>query len=43
MASNIKVRLILELPAAQVSQCEICHTRKMSQHSVGEVYKIAIS
>ena len=41
MASKIKVKLILELRAAQVSQREICRTRKMSQHSVGEVYKIA--
>lgn len=41
MANKIKVKLILELRAAQVSQREICRTRKMSQHSVGEVYKIA--
>ena len=41
MAKRIKVKLILELRAAQMSQREICKTRKMSQHSVGDVYKIA--
>lgn len=41
MASKIKGRLILELRLVQLSQCEICHTRKMSQHSAGKVYKIA--
>lgn len=41
MARKIKVKLILELRAAQMSQREICRTRKMSQHSVGEVWKIA--
>lgn len=41
MANKIKVKLILELRAAQISQREISRTRKMSQHSVGEVYKIA--
>jgi len=41
MACKIKVKLILELRAAQMSQCEISRTRKMSQHSVGDVYRIA--
>jgi transposase len=41
MAKKIKVKLILELRAAQMSQREICRTRKMSQHSVGDVCKIA--
>lgn len=41
MAKKIKVKLILELQAAQMSQREICRTRKMSQHSVGDVFKIA--
>jgi len=41
MAKKIKVKLILELRAVQMSQREICRTRKMSQHSVGDVCKIA--
>lgn len=41
MANKIKVKLILELRASQMSQREICKTRKMSTHSVGDVYKIA--
>src|SRR5690554_5992093 len=41
MAPKIKVKLILELRAAQLSQREICRTRKMSQHSVGDVCRIA--
>lgn len=41
MAKKIKVKLILELQAAQMSQREICRTRKMSQHSVGDVWRIA--
>lgn len=41
MAKKIKVKLILELRASQISQREICRTRKISPHSVGEVYKIA--
>lgn len=39
MANKIKVKLILELLAAQISQREICRTRKMSQHSVGDVVR----
>lgn len=39
MAVKIKVKLILEVRAAQLSQREICRTRKMSQHSVGDVCK----
>jgi transposase len=41
MANKIKVKLILELRAAQMSQREICRTRHMSQHSVSDVFKIA--
>lgn len=41
MAQKIKVKLVLELRAAQLSQREICRTRKMSQHSVGDVCRIA--
>ena len=41
MAKKIKVKLILELRATQISQREICRTRKISQHSVIDVYKIA--
>lgn len=41
MAKKIKVKLILELRAAQMSQREICRTRKISQHSVGDVCRIA--
>ena len=41
MANKIKVKLILELRAAQISQREICRTRKMSQHSVSDVCRIA--
>lgn len=41
MAKKIKVKLILELRAAQMSQREICRTRKISQHSVGDVYRVA--
>ena len=41
MAKKIKVKLILELRATQMSQREICRTRKISQHSVSDVYKIA--
>lgn len=41
MAKKIKVKLILELREAQMSQREICRTRKMSQHSVGDVCRIA--
>ena len=41
MANKIKVKLILELLAAQMSQREISRTRKMSQHSVGDVCRIA--
>ena len=41
MAKKIKVKLILELRAAQMSQRESCRTRKMSQHSVGDVCRIA--
>jgi hypothetical protein len=32
MAIKIKVKLILELRAAQISQREICRTRKISHH-----------
>jgi transposase len=41
MAQKIKVKLILELRTAQLSQREISRTRKMSQHSVGDVFRIA--
>lgn len=41
MASKIKVKLILELRANHMSQREISRTRKMSQHSIGDVYQIA--
>lgn len=41
MAKKIKVKLILELRAAQMSQRQIYKTRRMSQHSVSDVYKIA--
>ncbi|NLB81765.1 MAG: IS21 family transposase [Clostridiaceae bacterium] len=41
MAKKIKVKLILELRATQISQREICRTRKISQHSIIDVYKIA--
>lgn len=41
MANKIKVKLILELRAAQMSQREICRTRHISQHSVSDVFKIA--
>ena len=41
MARKIKVKLILELRAAQISQREICRTRKISHHSVIDVYRIA--
>ena len=41
MANKIKVKLILELRASSMSQREICRTRQMSQHSVGDVCKIA--
>ena len=41
MAKKIKVKLILELREAQMSQREICRTRKMSQHSVGDVCRLA--
>jgi hypothetical protein len=41
MAQKIKVKLVLELRSAQLSQREICRTRKMSQHSVGDVCRIA--
>ena len=41
MAKKIKVKLILELRATQISQREICRTRKVAQHSVIDVYKIA--
>ena len=41
MVSKIKVKLILELRAAQMSQREICRTRHISQHSVIDVFKIA--
>lgn len=41
MAKKIKVKLILELQATQMSQREISRTRKMSQHSVSDVFKIA--
>ena len=41
MAIKIKVKLILELRAAQISQREICRTRKISHHSVIDVYRIA--
>lgn len=41
MANKIKVKLILELRAAHMSQREICRTRHISQHSVNDVFKIA--
>lgn len=41
MAKKIKVKIILELRVAQLSQREICRTRKMSQHSVGDVCRMA--
>jgi len=41
MANKIKVKLILELRSAQMSQREICRTRHISQHSVSDVFKIA--
>lgn len=41
MAKKIKVKLILELLAANMSQREICRSRKISSHSVRDVYKIA--
>lgn len=41
MANKIKVKLVLELRAAQMSQREICCTRHISQHSVSDVFKIA--
>ncbi|MDO9517418.1 MAG: IS21 family transposase [Methanosarcinaceae archaeon] len=41
MAKKIKVKLILELRANQMSQREISKTRKMSQHSVGDVFKLS--
>ncbi|MFD2115831.1 hypothetical protein ACFSTH_11875 [Paenibacillus yanchengensis] len=41
MAKKIKVKLVLELRAAQLSQREICRSRKMSQHSVGDVCRRA--
>ena len=41
MANKIKVKLILELRAAHMSQREICRTRHMSQHSVSNVFNIA--
>lgn len=41
MANKIKVKLILELRAAQMSQREICRTRHISQHSVSDVFRIA--
>lgn len=36
IAKKIKVKQIFELRAAQMSQREICRTRKMPQHSVGD-------
>jgi transposase len=41
MAKKIKVKLILELRDANMSQREICRSRKMSQHSVSDVFKLA--
>ena len=41
MANKIKVKVILELRAAQMSQREICRTRHISQHSVTDVFRIA--
>ncbi|MBS7528851.1 IS21 family transposase [Fusibacter paucivorans] len=41
MANKIKVKLILELRALKISQREIARTRQMSQHSVGDVCKLA--
>ncbi len=41
MAKKIKVKLILELRAANMSQREICWSRKMSSHSVSDVCKLA--
>lgn len=41
MANKIKVKLILELRAAQMSQREICRTRHISQHSVSDVFKVS--
>lgn len=41
MAKKIKVKLILELRAANMSQREICRSIKISSHSVSDVCKIA--
>jgi len=41
MANKIKVKLIMELRAAGMSQREISRARHMSQHSVGDVCRIA--
>jgi len=41
MANKIKVKLILELRASQMSQREISRTRNISSHSVIDVYRIA--
>ena len=41
MANKIKVKLILELRSAHMSQREICRTRHISQHSVIDVFRIA--
>lgn len=41
MANKIKVKLILELRAAHMSQREICRTRHISQHFVIDVFRIA--
>ena len=41
MVNIIKVKLILELRVAHVSQREIYRTRHISQHSVIDVFRIA--
>lgn len=41
MAKKIKVKLILKLRAANMSQREISRSRKISSHSVSDVCKIA--
>jgi hypothetical protein len=41
MAKKIKVKLILELRAAGLSQREICKTRNISRNSTRNVFRIA--
>lgn len=41
MANKIKVKLILELWAAHMSQREICRTRYIPQHSISNVFNMA--